>query len=315
MRRHILKRLLALTLSGGATLAWPQEPQLIVVRADTSPVYSQAIQSFTHTLEQQGLPGDTIQEVTPSQYRQFRQSGALGAARVVVTFGVAATDAAMELSSNTPVLAGLVPRQSFEQLLQAHGRKTSSRLTALYFDQPLWRQLALLRLTWPQVRQVGVLLGPQSAKRLISLQQSAALSNVTIKGVLVGADSDLFPALRNVMEDSDVLLALADPAVFNGTSLQNILLTSYRARVPMVAFSPAYVRAGATLALFTDPVQAGQQMANLALGAWRGAKLPEAAIEPDDFKIDINQNVARSLGLSLSTDDLRHRLQRLERNR
>jgi len=37
------------------------------------------------------------------------------------------------------------------------------------------------------------------------------------------------------------------------------------ANVPLVAFSPAYVRAGALLALYTTPTQAGSQAAHWAL--------------------------------------------------
>ena len=76
----------------------------------------------------------------------------------------------------------------------------------------------------------------------------------------------IFPALKQVLEDAEVLLALADAQIYNSNSLQNILLTSFRARVPLVAFSPAYVRAGALMAVHVTPTQLGAQAGVIARG-------------------------------------------------
>lgn len=45
---------------------------------------------------------------------------------------------------SAPVLSALIPRISFERILRDSGRTASSQLTALYLDQPLNRQLALI---------------------------------------------------------------------------------------------------------------------------------------------------------------------------
>jgi ABC-type uncharacterized transport system substrate-binding protein len=99
-----------------------------------------------------------------------------------------------------------------------------------------------------------------------------------------------------VLAEADVLLALPDTRVFNAGSLQNILITTYRQRVPLVAFSAAYVKAGATLALYASPAQAASQaaaMVRIFLGG-RGLLPPQSALE---FSVALNERVARSLGL------------------
>jgi ABC-type uncharacterized transport system substrate-binding protein len=124
---------------------------------------------------------------------------------------------------------------------------------------------------------------------------------------------NVFPDLQQVLNGCDVFLALADPLVFNSSSIQNILLTTFRARVPVVAFSPAYVRAGALLSLHATPLQAGKQAGIQVLAALRGQPLPEQPLESNDFEVSVNEHVARALDLSLDGKALRLALRRLER--
>jgi ABC-type uncharacterized transport system substrate-binding protein len=128
----------------------------------------------------------------------------------------------------------------------------------------------------------------------------------------VSGDGFLFPQLKKVLADADVLLALADQQVFNPQTIQNILLASFRAQVPMVGFSPAYVRAGALLAIFSTPEQIGRQSAALAKDVLQGKGLPATPLYPSNFSVMVNDHVARSLGLSLEPSTLTARLKSAE---
>lgn len=49
---------------------------------------------------------------------------------------------------SAPVLSALIPVSVLSGFCETSGRTASSQLTALYLDQPLNRQLALIRLAW-----------------------------------------------------------------------------------------------------------------------------------------------------------------------
>ena len=140
----------------------------------------------------------------------------------------------------------------------------------------------------------------------------AAANGLSLTEAGLEGNFNVFPDLQQVLNDSDVLLALADPLVFNSDSIQNILLTTFRAQVPVVAFSPAYVRAGALLALYATPAQVGRQAAALVQDVLRGQSLPEQPLESNDFEVSVNEHVARALNLSLDGKALRLELRRLE---
>ena len=99
---------------------------------------------------------------------------------------------------------------------------------------------------------------------------------------------------------------------YNSSSIQNILLASFRAKIPMVAFSPAYVRAGALLALHVTPTQIGVQAGAISWGVLQDKALSATPLYSRDFSVAVNDHVARSLGLSLDGAALRVRLLRRE---
>jgi ABC-type uncharacterized transport system substrate-binding protein len=111
---------------------------------------------------------------------------------------------------------------------------------------------------------------------------------------------------------SDVFLAMADPQVFNSGTIQNLLLTTFRANLPMIAFSPAYVRAGAWLSLHVTPEQVGHQIAPWVHEVLQGRSLPDQPLESNDFEVSLNEHVGRSLNLKVDAAGLRMQLRRLE---
>jgi ABC-type uncharacterized transport system substrate-binding protein len=121
----------------------------------------------------------------------------------------------------------------------------------------------------------------------------------------------LINALRTALNAADVLLAVADGSAFNPSTTSNILLTSYHARTPVMAFSPAYVKAGALLSVHSSAAQAGLQLAGMAAQFLQTNALP-ASQYPLEFSISVNAYVARSLGLSLDVGLLSERLHKLE---
>jgi ABC-type uncharacterized transport system substrate-binding protein len=167
--------------------------------------------------------------------------------------------------------------------------------------------MALLRYAFPNLRRVGVILGPDSQQYQLSLERAAQDQGLQINTYKVDGETTLYPALQRLLDESDLLLAVPDAAVYNGGSIQNVLLAAYRQKVPLMAYSPAYVRAGALLALYSTPTQIGTQTAKMVRVVLNGASLP-AVQAPTDFVVSVNANVARSLGFRLSDDALRIQL-------
>ena len=325
MRRYLQLLLLGLLLGlvgqGACAQAQVQaqiqaravETRVVIVSSDTTAAYVDAAQALTDGLVRDGVSRYDVRQMTATEFAASLQAGQLLRPKVFVALGTAATSTLAGSAVHSPVLSFLIPRSSFERVLRDSGRKVSSQFTAVYLDQPLSRQLALVRLALPSANRVGVLWGPESIARAPLLRSQAAVSGLVLTETIIDGQKTVFPGLKQVLDDSDVLLALADPQVYNSNSLQNILLSAFREKVPMLAFSPAYVRAGALLALYVTPLQAGSQAASLVLEVLHDRPLPAAAVESSDFDVAVNEHVARAQNLSLDSKALRLELRRLER--
>ena len=315
VQRRFLWPCAAACLLSGSVLAHPplSPARVMIVSSDTSPAYAQTAQALSDGLARFGVPPAQISQSDASELPLRLQSDQTLRPAVFVALGSQAGQAVLDGKVQAPILCALLPRAGFERLLQSNGRVMSARLSAIYLDQPLARQLRLIRSALPQARRLGVVWGPESSASAPSLRMHAAAHGLSLSAAAVSRVEDLSTALPPLLANSDALLALPDPLVFNSRTIQHILLSSFRARVPMVAFSPAYVRAGALLALYTTPEQAGQQAAEQVWQVLQGKPLPDHPIEPNDFEVGVNAHVARSLGLALDSMGLRLALQRLER--
>ena len=300
--------LLACALAAACAGAPAAEPSLVLVSSESSPAFEQAASALLLELERGGLAAADVQRLSSAEL-----PGSTALPRLHVALGSPACAALAQREPRTPALCALIPRVSFERIAQDSGRRGGGQLSAVYLDQPLGRQLDLLRLALPAARSVGVLWGPESQAQAAALAQAATARNLRLVTATVGAGEGVFPALKQVLEDSDVLFAVADPQVYNGASIQNILLASFRARVPLLGFSGAYVRAGALLALYVTPEQVGLQVAKVARAALLGRPLPATPAYPRDFIVGVNENVARALGVSLDARALEERLRQMEK--
>ena len=113
----------------------------------------------------------------------------------------------------------------------------------------------------------------------------------------------LFPVLEGVLENSDLLMAIPDSAIYNSGSIRNILLTSYRKNIPLVGLSQHYVDAGALCAIFSTTEQIAEQAGATVASFARNRHLPPPQY-PANFTVAVNHQVARSMGIKLLSSEI-----------
>ena len=312
-RRLLLSLWLVVSLLMAAS--WPVragEPVVVVVISERSASYLEAADALTAELERAGLPRADIALVTSGEYSLGAPANV--SPRLLVAVGTGAANLLAAKDSRIPLIATLLPASSFEQIVLATGRKPSATFSAVFLSQPFSRQLDLIRLALPEARRVGVLWGPDSQTQAPALQAAIQVRGLQLVAGVVGPGEPAYPALQKVLEDADLLLAVANPQLYNSASIQNILLSSYRSKVPFVGFSPSYVQAGAVFAVYSTPAMIGRQTAMMARSIFQGRGLPALPQYPLEFNVSVNDQVARSLGLKLDAGLLNDRLRLMERS-
>lgn len=264
--------------------------------------YGDAAEVFRQELEKSPRPYQLVVapwHELPAQTTQGPQ--------LIVTLGVAAYRGIAEASkpgaawAKVPLLAGLLPRSAFAPVPGRPPQMTS----AVYLDQPLGRYLHLVDHALPGRRKVGVLWGPTSLPQRPDLHKAAQVLGMRLVEATLPAQAEpgeVYNALLKVLPEVDVLLGVPDPLVFNAQSLQNLLIATYRQRVPVFTYAASHVAAGATAALHVTPRQVGVRLAASTRTFLMGGLLPGPVPSPD-FEVALNAQVGRSLGLALPSAD------------
>jgi len=278
--------------------------QVLVVLSDESASYQEVADELRIRLTS-GREGLRIEVLTAAALSNVDERD-LGSYALVMTVGLAAAQAAVArenaLAVLPPTLCLLIPRQSFERFVPTQAGARARRLSAVFIDQPLSRQLDLIRIALPDKSRVGVLLGPNSSEWQDELRDRARERSLTLAAAVVTEAAGVYGALQKVLPESDLLLALPDTVALNATTAYGVLLTSYRAKIPVVGFSEGLVKAGALLALYSSGRQQGKQGAEIANRILAGDGGLPAPQYPTYFTVRVNSSVARSLGIQMEEE-------------
>ena len=275
----------------------------LIVLSDESAAYLVVADELRKGVE--GVPpGDSRVDVITAPELARLDAAELRSMDLVVTVGLAAVQAVVAredvLEVPPPVLGLLIPRQAYERL--APEREGERRRSAVFIDQPLSRQLDLLHVAMPDKTRIGAILGPSSRDLKPELTDLASERGLSLSLASVAQNSDVYAALRIVMPRSDLLLLLPDPVATSVDSVHGLLLTSYRAQVPVIGFSEGLAKAGALLSLYSTAAQQGRQGGEIARRVLAGESGLPAPAHPKYFTVRINGSVARSLGLELPNE-------------
>nr|WP_190300795.1 ABC transporter substrate-binding protein [Pseudomonas chlororaphis] len=189
--------------------------------------------------------------------------------------------------------ATLVLRIGRIQAQQRLGATASPRLSLLWSDPPLARQLQLIRKILPQARRIGVLYGADSEFLLKELHQAAHPLGLEIVAERWDDTNDSRP-LQSLLKSSDVLLGLDDPQLYNPKTAKNLLLSSYARQLALIGPNAGFVKAGSLASTYSDQddwLQVLDDLLDRPTTHW------PRTLYPQPFKVLSNPQVARSLGV------------------
>ncbi len=236
-------------------------------------------------------------------------------ANLLLVVGTKAADA-LPVATNQPVIYLLLQRKHYETLL-AHSKqpKAVDLRSAVFIEQSPERQITFLKLALPQAKNIGILHSAHTTSNLDVLRSAAQAHGLMTNLVEVNEQRTLSDALNEVLDGSDILFAVPDSSIYSSVTVRNLMFSTYRSGKPLIAYSAGYVKAGASAAVFSTPSQFAVQAADMVREYVRTGNLP-AAQYPKLFDVAVNEDVVRSLGLSIrSANVLQTELERIERNK
>ncbi len=214
---------------------------------------------------------------------------ALGArdTRVVIAVGARALSEVQSRKPAAPVFAAMV--------LHASGADNLAGRVDL--DVALPAQLAVLKALFPHRTRVGIIRNPQRAPYSAEASETRARKEgFSLVVVECEGPARLLKAMAALKGKVDLLLAFPDPDLYNPVTIKPLILSALENRLPVVGFSPAFVRAGAVAGIYPDYRETGRQVAELVLRMMHGEQRV-AGDGPANVRVAVNERVARLLGV------------------
>jgi ABC-type uncharacterized transport system substrate-binding protein len=282
-----------------ATVVFANQKTVSVVLSHAGAPYKRFVEGIRSVVSQSGtdcrIRVVDIRDVNDSQ---------LKSSDLIITGGVNAMRITQRLRGPVMIHA-LIPAGSpaTSDTAGESGRKS----IYIYLDQPAVRVMRLIRVAFAGVKRVGMILGKTHSADVTGLQQAASGEQLSLVVRLINSSSEIFPVLRELVGQVDVFLLLPDKVVIKPSTIQAILLSTYHSGIPLLAYSPAFVRVGAVLSLHITPYQAGVQAGEMLVRVVEGRidRYP-VKVRAAYYELKINSRVAESLGISLpSVHDLK----------
>ena len=287
--------LLLLILTYVHSHAAPLPARILVLESANGGPYAAFTRQFKQSLQtenkQHSIRIDTltVAQNASAELPNFKS------ADLVIAVGTRATEIALQSNAQATILSVLVPRLTADRL--ARGKKARAHtVSAIYLDQPPSRYMKLARIVMPNSGKLGVILGPATVAEKDQLDRAAIQNHITlIYAAMEPGKTNPLSVLQGIIRDCHALLALPDPRVYNRYSLPPLLLTTFRYRVPVIGFSPAFVRAGAVAGVYSTPEQIAKQAADMVLHG----DISSGGRYPNYFHVGFNFTVAQALDISL----------------
>ncbi len=288
--------ILSLCFVTGTVLA---QQRILLIQSSTEPVYAQFTQAMREQVKSLKIQTE-LQVVTADEFSINTSSSAIKVDYFIAA-GVRASQLLAGLSSKKPQLMALIPASLNESHIKTNKIRCQTGIcSVILLDQPIERQLQLLRLALPQHKKILVINSPHSTPMTAQLTRISHQLGMKLNYLKIISDESLIGQLTQELPDNDIVLALPDPSIYNRNTARPILLATYKYGVPIFAYSQSFIDAGASLGIYTTPEQFAWQCIDLIAEsqAQPGIHWPPEA-QPKYYTIGINSAVVESLGIKI----------------
>lgn len=271
--------------AASASAAAAATPGRVLVVVDRSvPAYREAADGLLAGLG----PVASAAETSPVAAGQALRSG--GPVRMAVAIGSDARASLAALAADVPVFTALVSLSEAAELAPV-----AKSAGSLYLDLDLGQVVHELDRLFPSRRRLGVIV--RSRKGGVT-KLAGRLAQEGFQIVLASSPSQngLLEAFRELKGKADMVLCLSETGLFDSRTIPPLVRLSLEEQLPVVGFSPSFVKAGAVAGVYPDFVALGTQTAEMVKRALESPGQDAGDETPRRVTSATNPTVLRLLG-------------------
>jgi len=225
---------------------------------------------------------------------------------LILSLGTEATKVLKENIKDIPVVFSVVldpVGNGFVEKLERSG----TNLAGVALDVPVKIQFETLVSVLSDTQKIGVVYDPQKTGKVVEEADLVARRmGLELIRVPVSSRNDVPQAIESLRGRIDALWAPLDNTVYTPQSTQFILLFTLRNKIPFMAFSDKFVKAGAIMGMRSDYRNQGEEAAHLVIKILNGeAPSHMSVVFSEELFVFLNQRVADMVGVEFSSDTVK----------
>jgi len=265
---------------------------IVVLKSEDLSAYSEPIESFRNSVDASvqvfDLRGD--EGVANRVARELGRDPP----PLIVALGAKAAYTATQKLSEVPLIYAMVDqplRYGIEGPL----------VTGVQMDLDPALVVSEFKLFVPDVKRVGILLSVDNLSPAIDtaiVMAEQAGFEVQVERII--GSRELRPAFGRLRPQIDAIWLLPDSQVITPSAFHYLRAEASRSRIPMLAYSPDLVRAGALMCVGPSHDRIGEQLAEMSRQILAGIPPAEVPVQrPDQPRVVLNRDAQEALGLKL----------------
>lgn len=179
--------------------------------------------------------------------------------------------------------------------------KGAKNITGVTLTYPLDIQFQWLKKFFPEQRKVAILYNREENDKIVEdVRKTAEQAGFELIAIPVNTPKQLPFALEQLARNIEILLAIPDEIVMSPKTAKEVLLASFRNRVPLIGISDNWVKSGALYALSWNYDDLGRQCALQAAKILKGIPVQSMPPEfPRKITYTINQKIAEHMRVEI----------------
>ena len=258
--------------------------------------YEEAIRGFKGTIPHQIVAVYDMDGDIDRGRKQLAEIESKVKPDLIFVVGIWALQVVVGRATSVPVVYAMVPNPP-----SVIGADTKN-ITGASINVPVEQQIWLFKQLGPHVKRIGVIFNRAKTGYLVKRAQAVAreegLELVTRE---IGSAKEAIGALESLQEGVDALWLVPDETVLSQSMVQQMLLLSYRRKIPLLGVSDRHAQMGALFAMsFASGEDIGRQAGELAQAILAGRAVADVPYtSARKVYLTVNLKAAQKLGLEI----------------
>ena len=218
----------------------------------------------------------------------------------IIPVGYKAANTISKYKTKKPIVYTLIPNNETSDNSVSCKESTCYKV---YINQPVERYLKLFKILFKKNKRLVLATTEDESKYSKKIKTASKSIGFSYKTLKVQKDKNITRTFIDNLNSNDVLLALPDAQIYNKHNAKSIILSTYHANVPIIAYSKSFAKAGALISLYSSIDNIAEKTVNTINALIINGANKQKEYYPDKFTISINTTVARSLNIVIESED------------